>query len=65
MNHLVTFTSTPQGATAYLKTLPAIRERCSKVYDLATQGKLEYFDYISDREDEVAEFCVGIIKVRH
>ncbi|GJJ14595.1 hypothetical protein Clacol_008861 [Clathrus columnatus] len=62
MNQLTTFTSTPQGAAAYLKTLPAIRERCSRVHDLAKQGKLEYFDYAPDKEDQVAEFCVNIIK---
>lgn len=63
MNQQALFTSTPQGVATYLKTLPAIRERCSKVYDLAKQGKLEYFDYAPDKEDQVAEFCVSIIKV--
>ncbi|ESK92744.1 duf1688 domain-containing protein [Moniliophthora roreri MCA 2997] len=46
---------------AYLRTLPAIRERCSKVFTLAKEGKLEYFDYHPEKESEVAEFCAGII----
>ncbi|EEB98183.1 hypothetical protein MPER_02354, partial [Moniliophthora perniciosa FA553] len=46
---------------AYLRTLPAIRERCSKVFALAKEGKLEYFDYHPEKESEVAEFCAGII----
>lgn len=53
----------PQTQAAYLRTLPAIRERCSRVHDLATQGKLEYFDYHPEKEDSVAEFCLNIIKV--
>ncbi|KAH8102282.1 DUF1688-domain-containing protein [Cristinia sonorae] len=46
----------------YLRTLPAIRERCGKVHDLAKQGKLEYFEYHPEREAEVAAFCLDIIK---
>lgn len=49
---------------AYLRTLPAIRERCSRVYDLATQGKLQYFDYHAEKEDAAVELCLDIIKVR-
>ena len=54
---------TPQLTAAYLRTLPAIRERCSRVHDLATQGKLQFFDYHPEREAEVAAFCLNIIKV--
>lgn len=46
----------------YLRTLPAIRERCSRVFDLATQKKLQYFDYHPENEAEVANFCINIIK---
>ncbi|KAF9445426.1 DUF1688-domain-containing protein [Macrolepiota fuliginosa MF-IS2] len=53
---------TPQTTAAYLRTLPAIRERCSRVYDLATQGKLQYFDYHPAKEVDAADFCLGIIK---
>lgn len=52
-----------QKAT-YLRTLPAVRDRCSKVFDLAKQGKLDYFDYHPEKEADVADFCVEIIKVR-
>ena len=48
---------------AYLRTLPAIRERCTLVHELAKQGKLEYFDYHPEKELDVANFCVDIMKV--
>jgi Protein of unknown function (DUF1688) len=47
----------------YLRTLPAIRERCQRVFDLATQGKLQYLDYHPEKEADVAAFCVHIITV--
>lgn len=49
----------------YLRTLPAIRERCSKVFALAQQGQLEYFDYHPEREVAVIDFCSTIIQVRN
>lgn len=54
---------TPQTTAAYLRTLPAIRDRCSRVHELATQGKLLYFDYHPEKEADVAAFCLNIIKV--
>ncbi|KAF5374099.1 hypothetical protein D9615_008836 [Tricholomella constricta] len=56
--------STPSSASTpdYLRTLPAIRENCTRVHDLAKQGKLEYFDYHPDKEVDVAAFCIDIIK---
>lgn len=47
----------------YLRTLPAIRERCGRVYDLAKEGKLEFFDYHADKEADVVAFCIDIMKV--
>lgn len=61
MSLLTTFTTDDQ--TAYLRTLPAIRERCSRVFKLAEQNKLEYFDYHPEKEKDVVEFCINIIKV--
>ncbi|EJF59691.1 hypothetical protein DICSQDRAFT_108610 [Dichomitus squalens LYAD-421 SS1] len=52
----------PVTTAAYLRTLPAIRERCRRVHALAQEGKLEYFDYHPEKEPEVAAFCVDIIK---
>ncbi|TEB23030.1 DUF1688-domain-containing protein [Coprinellus micaceus] len=49
----------------YLRTLPSIRERCNRVYDLATQGKLQYFDYHSEKEDVAVELCIDIIKKKY
>jgi Protein of unknown function (DUF1688) len=47
----------------YLRTLPSIRERCGRVHDLARQGKLEYFNYHPEREQDVTEYCIRIIQV--
>ncbi|CAE6433279.1 unnamed protein product [Rhizoctonia solani] len=57
-------TSAPsvESTVAYLRTLPSIRERCSRVHDLAKEGKLEYFDYHPDKEKDVIEFCAKIIE---
>lgn len=57
------FTDTPTQTAAYLRTLPAIRERCGRVHDLAIKGKLDYFDYHPQKEAEVSSFCIGIMKV--
>lgn len=54
----------PQQTAQYLRTLPAIRERCTKVHELAKQGKLQYFEYHPEREDDVASFCLNIMQVR-
>ena len=35
----------------------------SRVHALAQQGKLEYFDYHPEKEQEAAAFCIEIIKV--
>ena len=53
----------PAQTAAYLRTLPAIRERCARVHDLATRGKLDYFDYHPEKEADVSNFCIGIMKV--
>ncbi|KAG2050808.1 DUF1688-domain-containing protein [Suillus hirtellus] len=59
--NLATAFSGPSQA-AYLRTLPAIRERCSNVHAMAQQGKLEYFDYSPDRESSVVNYCLEIMK---
>ncbi|KAF5324989.1 hypothetical protein D9619_009556 [Psilocybe cf. subviscida] len=46
----------------YLRTLPAIRERCGRVHDLAKKGKLQYFDYHPEKEVNVAKFCITLMK---
>ena len=53
----------PSQIAAYLRILPAIRERCSQVYELAKLGKLEYFDYHPENELDVAKFCIALMKV--
>lgn len=54
----------PQQTATYLRTLPAIRERCTKVHELAKKGELQYFEYHPEKENEVADFCLSIIQVR-
>jgi hypothetical protein len=51
----------PAATAVYLRTLPAIRERCARVHALAAQDKLQYFTYHPDKEAAVAEFCDGLI----
>lgn len=48
---------------AYLRTLPAIRERSSQVFSLAESNGLEYFRYHARLEGRVVDYCVGIIQV--
>jgi len=65
-NHTMSFTTqgvTPELKAQYLLTLPAIRDRCSQVHDLAKEGKLEYFEYHPGNEEKVADFCLEIIQV--
>ncbi|CAA7270085.1 unnamed protein product [Cyclocybe aegerita] len=50
------------NTAAYLRTLPAIRERCGRVHQLAKEGKLEYFEYHPEKEIDVANFCIEIMK---
>ncbi|KAI0717825.1 hypothetical protein C8T65DRAFT_640089 [Cerioporus squamosus] len=61
MNPVALKNSTEETA-AYLRTLPAIRERCGRVHALAKDGKLEYFDYHPEKEADAAAFCVEIMK---
>ncbi|CAL1709458.1 unnamed protein product [Somion occarium] len=53
---------TPQQTAIYLRTLPAIRERCNKVHELAKRGELQYFEYHPEKEEDVATFCLSIIQ---
>lgn len=46
----------------YLLTLEAIRERSRLVYQAALDGRLNSFDYNSDRMPAVADFVCGIIR---
>lgn len=48
----------------FLRTLPAIRARCTQVHDLAKKGALQYFDYDPGKLDAVIAFCASIMEVR-
>ncbi|KAG2007433.1 hypothetical protein CC2G_015128 [Coprinopsis cinerea AmutBmut pab1-1] len=58
-------TISPAEKAAYLRTLPAIRERCSRVHELAKQGKLQYFDYHQEKEAAAVELCIKIMKSKY
>ncbi|EJD02016.1 DUF1688-domain-containing protein [Fomitiporia mediterranea MF3/22] len=47
---------------AYLRTLPAIRERCNKVYSIAARNELEFFEYHPEKEGDAVDFCLKIIQ---
>jgi hypothetical protein len=53
----------PAIVAAYLRTLPAIRERCTQVFELARQDKLEFFAYHPEKEADCAKFCDHLITV--
>ncbi|EGO00984.1 hypothetical protein SERLA73DRAFT_29000, partial [Serpula lacrymans var. lacrymans S7.3] len=55
-------TTSAQEQAVYLRTLPSIRDRCTKVYELGKLGKLEYFEYHPQKETDVVAFCEQIIK---
>ncbi|KAK6992170.1 hypothetical protein R3P38DRAFT_3087200 [Favolaschia claudopus] len=52
---------TPTETAEYLRTLPAIRDRCNRVFELAPANKLQYFEYHPENESAVTAFCVDII----
>lgn len=49
------------SSVAYLRSLPAIRERCERVYGLGVEGKLEHFEVHEDRVPAVAEFVEQVM----
>jgi hypothetical protein len=48
----------------YLLTLPSIRTQCSKVFELAQKGQLQWFDYHPEKEAALMEFCENLLQVR-
>ena len=48
---------------AYLKSIYAVRERCSIVHEKAKQNKLLHFDVDMAKFKDTAQFVVSIIKV--
>ncbi|BGP15099.1 hypothetical protein JCM10213_006568 [Rhodosporidiobolus nylandii] len=46
---------------AYLRSLPSIRHRCSKVFALAEQGKLDYWTLDLSQEDKIVDFVCELI----
>lgn len=49
---------------AYLQSLPSVRERCTKVYALAEQDKLDFWELDASKTADIVEFCCSLIKVR-
>ncbi|EJD42078.1 DUF1688-domain-containing protein [Auricularia subglabra TFB-10046 SS5] len=58
---LLAATQTPEATAAYLRTLPAVRERCARVFELAKQDKLQHFVFNESKEADVVQFCCEII----
>ncbi|TKY87100.1 hypothetical protein EX895_003777 [Sporisorium graminicola] len=55
--------STVSADVAYLRTLPAVRERCYKIFTSASAASEgEYFTYDASKEDDVADYCINIIQ---
>ncbi|ORZ12909.1 hypothetical protein BCR41DRAFT_307471 [Lobosporangium transversale] len=50
---------------AYLKSLPAVRERAEMVYAKAQEGQLKHFDVDFPKLNDVAKFVVALIKRDH
>jgi len=48
-----------------LSSLPAIRERATRVYEIAKTGKATNFELHEDRLDATADFVVTVILVSH
>ncbi|KZW00158.1 DUF1688-domain-containing protein [Exidia glandulosa HHB12029] len=55
-------TQSPETTAAYLRTLPAIRERCARVFKLGQEDKLQHFTYHAEHEPAVVQFCIEIIQ---
>ncbi|RUP33936.1 hypothetical protein BC936DRAFT_138551 [Jimgerdemannia flammicorona] len=55
----------PTTPEDYLKSLKAIRERCTKVYDKAKAGKLHHFDVDTSKLTDVVQFVVSLIRRDH
>jgi hypothetical protein len=56
--------TTPSSSTsriAHLRSLDSIRSSCSKVFALAEQGQLEYWDLDLSREGAVVDYVCGLI----
>jgi hypothetical protein len=47
-----------------LRYLPSVRERCSAVYKLAQEGKVDSFTLDETRYDAVVDLCAKAINVR-
>lgn len=47
----------------YLLSLEAVRERATKVYNIAVDGNLNNFDYHEDRMANAADFVASLIMV--
>ncbi|KZT59272.1 DUF1688-domain-containing protein [Calocera cornea HHB12733] len=52
----------PDTQVLYLRSLPAIRQRCSQVFEQAQVGQLNYFDYHPEKESELVDFCITLIQ---
>lgn len=51
-----------QEQIAYLRSLPSIRERCSRVFKLALEDKLDYWSIDMSKQDDIVGFVCSLIE---
>lgn len=54
----------PSGSSTvdYLRTLPAIRDRCSQIFALSLHDQLQYITFNPSAEAKVVKYCLDIIR---
>eukprot|EP01116_Phalansterium_solitarium_P013881 TRINITY_DN31329_c0_g1_i1.p1 TRINITY_DN31329_c0_g1~~TRINITY_DN31329_c0_g1_i1.p1 ORF type:complete len:430 (+),score=155.97 TRINITY_DN31329_c0_g1_i1:190-1479(+) len=53
-----------QNSIEFLRSLPAVRERCNRVYALAQNQQLKHFEFHPEKFDEIVKFVEEIIRSR-
>lgn len=51
-----------QERIAYLRSLPSIRERCHRVFDLALKDELDYWMVDMSKQDDIVSFVCSLIE---
>ncbi|OCF43383.1 hypothetical protein I317_02823 [Kwoniella heveanensis CBS 569] len=52
----------PSPTVAYLRSLEAVRDRSSQVYELGRAGKLDHWTFEEDKLADAVEYCAKIIE---
>ncbi|KEI36597.1 uncharacterized protein L969DRAFT_90552 [Mixia osmundae IAM 14324] len=54
--------SSSDDPAVYFTTLPAIRERCRAVFDIASANRLQYWNVDLSQQDAIVDFCCALIE---